>query len=532
MISASAADSPTERAETSPIAWLPAAGLGAAAAFFLLWVMRYGVGASSDSVTYIDVARSVLAGRGLTIKGTPVTHYPPGYPLALALAGLPAGGDVVRGARFLHAVLFGLNVALAVAAVLWATRRSYAAAACVFCLYLASAPMLTAHATAWSEPLFITCTLAGLLSLARYLVRPRWRWLAGGALGIGLAAATRWVGVALLPAALLGVLLFGERTARRKIVDAVAFTAASCLPLAAVLAYNVWAAGSATNRTFADHPIGWEDVKVLIGVLYAYIFPVEVPGTVKAAQLGFFVVLLALGLVLLYRLGGGRLRTASFAVVYATLALLAAASYVALTLVSISFFDALTPIDYRIFLPVFALLAPAFVMVAQALAQTTGKPPIWWGFGALAFLSVTFNLGVSYPRVVSIRTYGSGYTAPVWWNSPTVAAAKALPPGIAIYSNGWDIIHFVAGRDAGNIPSHSSPLTREPYPNYAQQVQALCSRLQQGEAALVHLTSVNQRWFQPTMDELVAACGVGAVSTLPDGMIYGRADMLPAAQSR
>src|SRR5512142_3559265 len=72
-----------------------------------------GLGLSDDSIGYIAGARSMLAGNGYReawlASDQPVTHFPPAFPAVLAFLGL-FGLDPLRGARFLNASLFGLNI--------------------------------------------------------------------------------------------------------------------------------------------------------------------------------------------------------------------------------------------------------------------------------------------------------------------------------------------------------------------------------------------------------------------------------------
>lgn len=61
---------------------------------------RQGPGLTPDSAYYIAAARSIDAGRGVrTMTGAALTHFPPGYPAVLSVAGL-AGLDPLRAARW------------------------------------------------------------------------------------------------------------------------------------------------------------------------------------------------------------------------------------------------------------------------------------------------------------------------------------------------------------------------------------------------------------------------------------------------
>src|SRR5688572_33309782 len=74
-----------------------------------------GLGLSDDSIAYIAGARSMVAGQGYReawlASNQPVTHLPPGFSSVLAFFGL-FGVDPLHSARFVNALLFGLNAGL------------------------------------------------------------------------------------------------------------------------------------------------------------------------------------------------------------------------------------------------------------------------------------------------------------------------------------------------------------------------------------------------------------------------------------
>ncbi len=75
--------------------------------------VTYGVGLHGDWVTYISVARSLLAGEGFVqIHGWPYLHWPPLYPMLLAAASLFAF-DPYDVAGPLNAAVFGLTLFVA-----------------------------------------------------------------------------------------------------------------------------------------------------------------------------------------------------------------------------------------------------------------------------------------------------------------------------------------------------------------------------------------------------------------------------------
>jgi len=85
-------------------------------------VTRAGSGLDADSITYLDAAQNLAAGRGLALtpglsvesnplQRVPLTHHPPLFPAILAMF-QTLGVDPLAGARWLNVLLFGVNALL------------------------------------------------------------------------------------------------------------------------------------------------------------------------------------------------------------------------------------------------------------------------------------------------------------------------------------------------------------------------------------------------------------------------------------
>src|ERR671918_716069 len=120
-----------------------------------------GLGLSDDSIAYIAGARSMAAGEGYReawlASNQPVTHFPPAFSSVLAFFGL-FGVDPLRAARWVNALLFGLNAAL-LGILGWRMTPSLMAGIALAGLFVLCADLLQVHAVAMSEPLFIFLSL-------------------------------------------------------------------------------------------------------------------------------------------------------------------------------------------------------------------------------------------------------------------------------------------------------------------------------------------------------------------------------------
>lgn len=195
-----------------PAVWLPTTFGVAAFAWVLAATARWGPGVSSDGVTYLSLARSLAAGRGLVrFDGATVSSWPPLYPWLLSL-GVRTGLEPSDAARLVGAVSAAVAVAALVALLSRATRRP-AWAACGGLLAFASPVLWRTFSSAWSESLFVALVMTACWLAGRSPERRTRDVLLLGAVA-GLTCLTRWVGVSLVGA--LALWLLGAPAAPRE----------------------------------------------------------------------------------------------------------------------------------------------------------------------------------------------------------------------------------------------------------------------------------------------------------------------------
>ena len=204
-------------------------GLASSAAVF--WSSsRYGLGFSTDSVSYIASARSLAAGHGvISSSGSPLIVQPPLYPATLAVVSILSGVDAPAAARYLNAVLLCF--------IIWATGYlvlrllSHPAVAMLGILSIFfSVPFHNVSLSAWSEPLFIFFSLLCIVFLSRYVRRPRPLSLILFIMMATAASLTRYIGVIFIAIGCLSIITLGQGDMRRRLQDA-AFSLASVAPL-------------------------------------------------------------------------------------------------------------------------------------------------------------------------------------------------------------------------------------------------------------------------------------------------------------
>jgi hypothetical protein len=470
---------------------------GVAASAMLLWITQEAPGISPDSTNYIQAAQSLLAGRGLSINGEPMTHFPPVYPLLLAAAIRLLPGSSLDAARLLGAFFMGVNVLLLSSCIRIYTRNSLLATACAALACLSSAPTILAHAMAWSEGPFITFLLSAFLFLSSHTGRLSEREALLLLATTSLALMTRYVGIALLPAVGLALFVRGEGSGTLRARRAVSFMAAACLPLAAWSIRNILTSGTVANRRPAMH-----SVTNLLG-----------------GSIALVVVLLLL------LLGRFRARVASGvgSVLLPVVCLAFATSYVAFLVISMSFSDAATGFDERILLPVALALTIAGISLPWSLAQVMGDRRIWH---ACVFVLIVPTIAVNGRRAVAMavdfREHGRGYTSRQWRQSETLRYVADIDARQKVFSNGADAIGLMAGRAAGELPWKGSPTSLLPNVDYAAQLKAVVSECRDGQAVIVYFDAIDRRAYLPSREELASTASLPVLAKLRDGVVFGK----------
>ena len=519
------------------------AAIGACASALMFWITAYGPAVSPDSTVYILTAKSLLAGHGFYVYSTPMTLFGPAYPILLAMAGF-FQPDVLQAGRLLHALLFGVNLVLVGLAAQLCTRRNVMATACALLAFVCSSRVVLVYSTAWSEPPFITFALAGFVLLSMHIAHPRLYLLLSGSIALGLAVATRYVGITLLPPVIFALLVFGHRSTRHRIMDSIIATLLTCLPVSIWLIRNILNAKTVTGpgRGFAVHPFDLDHVKSLIHALYSFVLPVSAPyhagsiwyeGTggfilptnppwwIKASLLAGLTALLFAVLAMLHKRNYLRRNLDSVCMVFPLLCVLYFVANVVFHIVFTSFFDADLSIDARHLLPVALFLVLGVISLVWSLSQALEKRAIWHSFVLLALLFISINAVRTASTAIYMHRNGRGFTSRDWRNSETISRLTAAQDIGTIYSNGPDVIRFLTGRDSILIPRKIKQYTRRLNEDYERQRERMCRECGEGKAVLVDLYAIEWRPYLPSLQELESKCNMPVLRKCSDGVIYG-----------
>jgi hypothetical protein len=400
---------------------------------------------TTDSESYLDVARALLAGGGLVQQVVdfwrpavpdPLGLWPPLYPVLVA--GLARVGFPVEGAAIAVSVLAWLAFAVLFHALAHRTVAPRPARVATV-LALLTAPLAFASGAAWSEMLFLALAAGAWLALGDALEPPAHRGderrrlaaaaFAGGL--VGLAALTRYAGWSLAPLA-LGALL-ASRVPR----NAVTVFALPAFALPGLwLARNIVVFGSPTGPGL---PPATEGALAVVGQLggalrWALVpWPAQLSGALSGLLLAALFVLATFALMI------GRRPALASALALAWLA----------TLVTLRSMVSVNPIGVRYVLPALPFLWLACVAAASWIAgRVRFAATIAGGVAAIALVLAA----IGFARALTVNPAPA---ASVRQRALLHAELRALvgPDSVPLLSDDGHAVRSATGRAAVQLPA-------------------------------------------------------------------------------
>ena len=457
----------------------------------------YGLGLVNDSATYVEGTTSLLAGKGyVRILGgggiKTITHFPPLFSLLLAGLGL-VGMDLLQGARVLITILFGVDILL-VGLSVYKISRSMGFAVFGALLLAVSDLHLGVYSFALSEPLFLTLMLAAFLCLGQSFDRPHWGWLVLTGLILSLAYLTRYAGASLFVTAALVLSLLKPS----KIIKQAGFILAGALPpILAWLFYGLATSGPAAlgNRQLLWHPLPIKTLFEALKNLLTWIAPNDLlaAGSFWGRTLSLFSLLLLPGLAawlvwaVWHRINLARQQAkvvGGFALAF-TLCL-HVLIYLGFLLVSLTFFDASTPLNDRILSVIYI---PEIILFSGGMAWLWNRfsarmAVLRWILVAFCLSLALFNVKDGYTAMHQLGKEGQGFAHRGISGSPAIQAIRLMPPTV-IYSNKPSAIFLLTGKPSYVAPTPLDPVTGQTRSNFSDDLAQMQLRVQDGQAILV-----------------------------------------------
>ncbi len=485
-----------------------------------LQIMKYGVGASPDSVCYIDTARNILARLSFSCHFRESGAFPPGYPLLLAINS-SFGSDVLDTARWLNAYIYALNSVLVGILVYLSSKKSAPFAIIAQLLFLSSSSLLTLHTMAWSEPPFILFLLLTVLFFILYIRKPNLFLLLFTSFSASLVLLTRYIGISVIPPIILAMLLLKYKPLKERLKDSLIFMTIASFPLGLWTIVNHFSSNNIGDRVKVFHPIDFSQIKSIISVLTNYFIPkiflndsyTWIVFGLTSGLILWVIILSISGYVKAKQRNSGEVATL---VLFISFILI----YMLVLVISISFFDASTPLDSRILSPIYVADIILILTIIQQWCNSSGKPTIRWLFILLSAVIIYINATQFWVTASQIRQSGQSYSSLQWKASKSIQFVNSLPKDSSIYSNNPEVIYFLTGRYTNSLPYKEDPTTTLSNPNFQIEMINLTNDLNHKDTYVI-VFQKTERAFLPSKKELTNAYHLPKLLDLKDGEVFG-----------
>ena len=444
-----------------------------------------GVGASGDSVWYLQGAENLLKGIGYGILRSdsfiPNKMYPPFFSISLAGLGL-TGLPLLVIARFFNAALLGFDIFM-IGWLAYQLTHSPVASILASAFVLLSFNILILHTWAMSEPLYISLSILSfvLIYLFQQKGKPIHLYLA--VFLAGLSVITRYIGISLVMAVCLWTILFGRTKFKLRLLDISIMVIIGVLPTVIFLAANSSQAHSAVGRAeILFRLIPKVNLAQLERALLGWYSPIAGSG-IPHKYLHISIIVLLLISVAPYILFiipnnrfledriGGLLRNQWLSIIYISL-------YFITMILSISLSLTGNPTDssqnqvLRYLVPIYPIfilfMTVMFYIYSWKLTSLRMIKFTPLAVGSLLLVLLLFNF---IGQVKIPQSYG--YTD-IRNNHPDlVTQLKSIKPTRPIITNNYELVYFLIDRPVYSIPGKGDELTGKPNPNYLQLMKKI-----------------------------------------------------------
>jgi hypothetical protein len=311
---------------------------------------------------------------------------------------------------------------------------------------------------------------------------------------ISLAYLTRYAGVSLIiTVVLVMIFLRPPHILKRTGI----MLASAILPILAWIIYGLITSGleSLGNRQLVWHPLPLNTLFEALKNLLTWIAPNDLlnAGALFGRTLSLFSLILLTGLVawlvwaVWNRTQIGKQQEkpdGGFALAFTQA--LHIIVYLGFLVISISFFDASTPLNDRILSVIYI---PEMILFSSAMAwlwdRSKGRMFILrWALAAFCLLLVAFSIKDGYTAVSQLGREGQGFAHRGISDSPAIEAISEMPPTV-IYSNKPGAIFLLTGKAAYVTPSPMDPVTGQTRSNFNDDLIQMQQRVRDGKAILV-----------------------------------------------
>lgn len=396
-----------------------------------MYATRFGIGVSPDSTFYISAAeyfynhgeiRSIFEGS----KWEYMTHYPPGYSIALSVVNLFTN-DIYQAARWYNAFfLFSLIFLIGII-----TKPFFSLVGVIFSqlIILCNVSFFSIYQMAWSESAYLFFSFLGLYLLYLYVKKTKKNLLIASAITISAAITIRYVGIVLI--AVSSIYLFLSLYKQRNLKCVGIILLHGVLASSSMIFWiirNYILVNNPTDRHLSFHPMPIEYYENWLKTTSDFFMPFTLEGI--AAYILGGILFLGLTLSSIFIIKKTPSSIISLLVIYAN-------AYLLLLFTSNTFFDD-TPLYYRTLSP--AYFAFIIALLLWIFNRTTKH------LNTLVFFLAIINLFFMKEFNFHIRKIDDGidYSSRHFKVPSTIKAIVNIPQQIKVYTNEVDRFYYLS----------------------------------------------------------------------------------------
>jgi len=493
----------------------------------ILFSTRWGPGISPDSITYLFSAENIAAGKGFSVsfeegEFTPVTHYPPLFPLALSFF-CKLGSNSLHAASILNSSLFFFTVLLCGLLIYKNTSSLFYSVICQI-LITTFLDFQVIHAMVWSEPLFLFLSLLVIFTFTSYLEKGNMAFLVMASLFSCLAFMTRYAGLGLILACLCSILLIEQSAWKVRIRNFIIFLFLNLIPALIWSLRNASLTGNAFNRKWNFQLLSGFEFKLALNTFSRWILPPGYPSTFSSI---IFPILLTALIVLIFILlfkSNSLSQTEGifpqkilfkFLTVYIL-------SYLYVLVFSFMLLDASIPFGYRmlspLYIPFFLTLSLSAFFLLKSPLKLASPLKIFFSVALILFCFSYFFTSLKF--VSECFENGIAMNSRKWHESKIIVKIKNLPTGIPIYTNGRNILYYHTGRRIKSIPARYDLLTKKENSDFREKVNLMAQDMTYKNGLVLYINDINWQWHLPREQELTKALNLNCIEEDPLGKLY------------
>jgi len=488
-----------------------------AAIVLVFFTTSNGINIISDSVTYLQTADNIVEGLGVKDYSghelAPMIHFPPLYPLILSLF-IKIGIDPLSGARVLNAITFAIIIFL-VAHITYRASKSLWVAFFAGCFTLASSTAILIHSFVLTESSFIVFMLLCFISLVEYFQSRRFLLFFVSAMFAAFAVFDRYVGVTVVASCMLAILFWDNRETRERLRQFFLFGVFSMFPIGLWFIYNYLRVGAFTDRVFAFHPLTLDNILLFFATLSEWVMPYWHNVFTGIFIFVFIIVFLAKYISQRKKLFNKVSVSDFFYLRLIDVFTLFVICYFVFLCFSISFFDALTPLNYRMLAPLYFVLVIIFALVFFRSIRN-----FYFTF-ALGFFCL---IGLVYSTNMAMFIYseGLGFTSKYIVSSTVKDEILLIADEKVIYTNVPHMVYVLSSRLSYMLPQKKNPhaiLLNEEYINDVEQMR---ESVQNGDAVILYILMPNfqdPRMQMLSLEEIEPMFGSNISTRVTDDVI-------------